>query len=82
MSLQQRLDRIREGFEKQAPAQVLTVMYNATENLRSSGILDRAIGEGDKAPDFSLSDSMGNQVNKAELLASGPVILTFFRGDW
>ena len=34
MSLQARLDRIREGFEKQAPPEVLEIMHGATERLR------------------------------------------------
>ena len=35
-TLQERLDRIREGFEKQAPPEVLTVMHHATDDLRAS----------------------------------------------
>ena len=50
MTLQQRLDRIREGFEKQAPAEALAIMHRATDDLRSSGILDGVVGEGQEAP--------------------------------
>ena len=82
MSLQQRLDRIREGFESQAPAEALAIMHRATDELRSSGMLDGVVGEGLQAPDFTLSDSTGEQVRLHSLLERGPVVLSFFRGDW
>ena len=82
MSLQQRLDRIRGGFEKQAPAAALSVMHVATEDLRRSGMLDGVVGEGLQAPDFTLSDSTGEQIRLQSLLEKGPALLSFFRGDW
>jgi peroxiredoxin len=37
---------------------------------------------GDPAPDFTLGDALGSQVGLAELLAKGPVVVTFYRGEW
>lgn len=34
------------------------------------------------APDFSLSDHNGRQVNLRQELAKGPVLLVFYRGHW
>ena len=82
MSLQARLDRIRIGFEKEAPAEALEIMHRATADLRTSGILEGVAAEGQTAPDFSLGDSTGTVINLADMRAKGPVILTFFRGDW
>jgi hypothetical protein len=82
MSLQQRLDRIREGFEKQAPPAALSIMHRATDDLRTSGIIDGEVGGGRKAPDFTLSDSRGESVQLLALQERGPVVLSFFRGDW
>lgn len=82
MSLQVRLDRIREGFEKQAPPEVLEVIHRSTDDLRASGILDGIAGEGQIAPDFTLEDSQGRPTSLSEALSEGPVVLTFFRGDW
>jgi hypothetical protein len=82
MSLQARLDRIRTSFEKDAPAHVLEVFHRVTNDLRASGIMDGVLGEGDRAPDFTLNDSQGTPVSLASARASGPVVLTFFRGDW
>ena len=82
MSLQQRLDRIREGFERKAPADVLAVMHRATDDLRSSETLAAVVGEGRTAPQFALDDSTGRSTDLSTLLAQGPLVLTFFRGDW
>jgi peroxiredoxin len=37
---------------------------------------------GDQAPDFSLDDAVGNSVTLSDLLTKGPVVLTFYRGEW
>jgi hypothetical protein len=82
MSLQARLDRIREDFEKTAPPAALEVMHRAIDELRESGIIDGVVGEGQRAPDFTLEDSRGRPTGLADLLSQGPLVLTFFRGDW
>ena len=38
-TLAERLDRIRDGFAKQAPEAARNVMHRATDDLRNSGIL-------------------------------------------
>ena len=82
MKLQPRLDRIRQGFEKQAPPEALAIIHRATDNLRDSGLVDRALKEGQTAPPFELEGSRGNRVSLAGLLERGPAVLTFFRGHW
>jgi peroxiredoxin Q/BCP len=42
--------------------------------LGSSG----ALKVGDRAPDFTLADTQGNQVTLSKRLETGPVILVFF----
>ena len=41
-----------------------------------------ALGAGAKAPNFSLKDHHGQTYNLKNALAKGPVVLTFFRGNW
>ncbi len=80
--LQESLDRIREGFAKEAPAGALAVMHRATDDLRASGILDRAAKPGDALPPFELTDPGGRPVRSADLLAEGPLVVTLDRGLW
>ena len=82
MTLQSRLDAIRAGFENQADEPTLAVMHGATAALVASGQADRAVGEGDSAPDFELESTGGARVALADLRVQGPVVLTFFRGHW
>jgi hypothetical protein len=81
-TLKERLDRIRESFEKQAPEEALAVMHGATESLRESGIMDRIPKVGDPLPAFALPDTDGTEVRSGDLLAEGPLVVTFYRGEW
>ena len=80
--LKQRLDTIREGFEREAPAEAIALMHRVTADLKEAGIEARALGKGDAAPAFRLPDEDGKIVSSAELLQDGPLVVTFFRGHW
>ena len=82
MSLQARLDRIKASFEKEAPAAVLELFHRVTEDLKNSGVADGILGVGDRAPEFALVDTKDRTTSLASLRENGPVVLSFFRGDW
>ena len=82
MSLEQQLAAIREGATKRIPVESLAIMHRATEQLQQSGLAERAMGVGDQMPEFSLRGEAGNEVRSSDLLARGPLVLTFFRGVW
>jgi len=52
------------------------------EDLFATGIEERILPVGAKAPEFTLRDSSGRLVKSSDLLALGPLILNFFRGRW
>jgi hypothetical protein len=82
MTLAETLQGIRDASAKRIPPERAAVMHRATEELRASGIMERAIKVGDPLPAFALPNSYGQQVRSADLLAKGPLVLTFFRGSW
>jgi hypothetical protein len=82
MSLEDKLAAMRAVAAKRIPADRQAVMHRATEDLRNSGILDRIVKVGNRAPDFELDNHDGRRVASAELLAGGPMVLSFFRGSW
>lgn len=82
MSLEEKLAAVREGSAKRIPPERLAVMHDATDRLRRSGILDGVIKPGAMAPDFTLNDQNGNPVTLSALTASGPVVMSVFRGFW
>ena len=80
--LNRRLAEIRAEKEAARPAPATAIMAAGTETLRSSGILDRIPGVGDRAPLFARPSVAGPTVRLATLLKRGPVVLSFFRGRW
>ena len=82
MSLREAIQAYKEGFRKKAPKDAQEVMQRATRDLQASGMAERAVAVGDKAPDFTLPDTEGNDVSLSGLLEKGPVVLGFYRGRW
>jgi hypothetical protein len=82
MSLEEKLAAVREGSAKRIPPELHAVMESSTDRLRGSGILDRVVKPGSTAPDFTLSDQNDHPVALSALLASGPVVMSVFRGFW
>jgi len=80
--LQERLDAIRKGFEKQAPPEALAIMHRATRDLAEAVASEAGLGVGDAAPPFRLQDQNGNTIDSKDLLAKGPVVVALFRGHW
>ena len=86
-TLQSRLDEFKKAFEYggppyNAPQDVIEKMHRATAELKASGIEDRALKVGDRAPGFTLFNQDHLEVSSADLLNQGPLVLSFFRGHW
>ncbi len=82
MSLQQKLNEIKQSALKRIPPEALKKMLAATDALRDSGIMDKVIKVGAKAPSFALKNQNGEEIRSEALLARGAVVLTVFRGHW
>jgi len=67
---------------KYVSANILASHARAVEELKESGIVDRALQVGSSIPPFELSDHDGKLVRSSELLERGPVVICFFRGRW
>ena len=81
-TLAQSLETIRAASAKRIPPEQAAIMHRATEELRASGIMDRVVKPGDELPEFALPNASGEAVRSGDLLARGPLVLTFFRGTW
>lgn len=80
-TLSEQLEELQARYAEMAPTQG-AVMDQALAEVAATGILDRAIKAGQKAPDFTLPDALGNDVRLYEELDKGPVILAWYRGSW
>lgn len=87
MTLQSKLDAFKADFEAgkppyNVPYSVIETMRRATAELIASGAAGRALKAGDKAPAFILTDPDGRPVSSTDLLAKGPLVVSFYRGVW
>lgn len=82
MSLATELRAFFETRYPGLPAAAREVMERTGRELADSGQADRALTVGAQAPRFTLPSATGTPVSLAELLAEGPVVLTFYRGAW
>jgi hypothetical protein len=82
MGLQEQLHALKVRFEATAPPEALAIMHRATEDLRQSGLLARVLKAGDRAPQFALPNQRGENIRSRDLLARGPLVVSFYRGVW
>ena len=77
MLLKAELDAFRLEFMAQVPPEIREAMVRADMELAASGIAQRALKAGDRAPDFNLPDARCGCVSLKDLLATGAVVLSF-----
>jgi peroxiredoxin len=63
-------------------AEVRAAFAASIDEVRRSGVLQTALGVGDRAVDFELPHANGTNLRLSELLAVGPVVLVYYRGNW
>ena len=80
--LQEQIQVFQEEMLPKIPKSILDTFAQTTAELVRSGIAERALHEGNKAPNFSLPNVRGEQVRFSEVLQKGPAVVTFYRGGW
>ena len=70
----------RSEFMTNAPPEIRESMIRADMELAASGITQHAVKAGDRAPDFRLPDARGGYGRLRDLLATGPVVVSFYCG--
>jgi peroxiredoxin len=76
-----KLKEMSSGVEKKAP-EAAKIFADGVAAVAASGIVEKAHKVGDKAEPFELPDATGKKVKLADLLAKGPVVVTWYRGGW
>ena len=82
MGLQDQLNQLLTQSAEKIPADKATIMANAMEKLKQSGMVDKALGRGDKSPTFELANARGRRISSEALLKKGPLVISFYRGSW
>jgi len=82
MTLKQMIADLQAETLPNVPPEILKTLIQATGELVATGIAGNAAGVGERAPDFTLTNTQGTLVSLATLLEKGPVVLNFYRGAW
>lgn len=81
-SLQEILAERKEKIAKYLPAAALEVHARVIADLKLEGKAATALGQGVRAPEFTLPDHNGKPFSSAEVLARARLVICFFRGRW
>lgn len=76
-STQQQLAEITASI----PQAIGNRIDSGVAEIHASGVAP-GLALGDRAPNFTLPDALGQPVTLAGLVAQGPVVVTFYRGEW
>ncbi|GLZ38401.1 peroxiredoxin-like family protein [Actinokineospora sp. NBRC 105648] len=78
-SLNERLLAVAASVNR--PEEAKNAINDALDELAREGVAP-GLALGATAPDFTLPNAVGDPVRLADRLATGPVVLTFYRGTW
>ena len=81
-AFQQELAATAQHLASVLPAAASHVIDNGISSVEAAGHASHALKPGQPAPDFTLPSAAGEAVTLAHLLAQGPVVLLFYRGNW
>src|SRR5919201_5751019 len=81
-TLKQELDERKVLAEQYVPAETQAINRSTVDELNRSGIRERVLRIGAKAPSFELADQDGKLISSKDLLSRGNLVICFFRGRW
>lgn len=82
MSLQEQLNKLKKESIAKRPPETVAVLRAEVEKLVKSGLADKVIKSGEILPEFILPDEKGHIFSSMDLLARGPIAVSFYRGIW
>ncbi|MBK5241357.1 peroxiredoxin-like family protein [Clostridium sp.] len=81
MSLKEEIKKLKDIAKEKTPDEIKQIFSRAIKELQETGKV-KGIKAGGRAPNFTLKDTLGNDIELYEKLKNGPVVLTFYRGVW
>jgi len=82
MTLKNPLADIMAAIRAATPAWFGKENDRLVQGLIDAGAADGALKAGDPLPDFLLPNAEGQLISSTQLLAGGPLVLSFYRGVW
>ena len=82
MTLKEQLEARAAALNSTLPEEFNNGNASLIQELTDNEVAKRALKVGDAVENFSLPDAFGKTVSLSSMLAKGPVVLTFYRGNW
>ena len=71
----------RTAWESRTPEE-RAVRAAAIDAVEAAGVAANALAAGEAMPPVVLPDALGHRLDLNDLLATGPVVISFYRGGW
>lgn len=82
MNMQKELEnQLNEGL-KNRTKEIKDIMENSAQKLVDEKVGANALKVGDKIPEATLVNAMDKSVKIYDLIAKGPLVISFYRGAW
>ena len=82
MALLQEIENFQKEMIPQIPENVMDIILKASAKLIAQNLEARALKKGDALPSFELTDALGEKRSSDQLLKSGHMVISFYRGGW
>ncbi|MDX1581514.1 MAG: peroxiredoxin-like family protein [Alphaproteobacteria bacterium] len=82
MSLAEQLEEFNKAGLARVPDEVRETLLKGNAEMIEWGLEKNALKTGDQVPDFELPNATGEKRRLSDLLAKGPVVISFYRGGW
>ena len=82
MGLTELLNDLKQQLGREIPSEILEEIGQFIQRLVQSGIEKTSCRNGDTIPPFNLPNVSGEMVSSEDVLAKGPMVLSFYRGIW
>ena len=80
--LQTQINTARDIFREGLPPEVSDNIEAGATEIQNQKVTERALKVGDKAPNFTLENQNGDNINLSDLAKDGFAVVTFYRGSW
>ena len=80
--LNQKIRETIQAFRTSLPSELSALIEQGAGEISALDIVEKALRPGDRAPEFELQDRTGTTHRLADYLATGPLVVTFYRGVW
>jgi len=81
-SLKEDLAALHQELAASMPEDAIKILKRSTQRAGASSTTDSNVTVGDQFPHFSLPNVVGNAISSEDLLAQGPLVVSFYRGGW